>query len=161
MKKYFVILTLIFPIMLSVAVLFRPAPTRAQSEAKLVLEKRKIKIGKQVLTVEIADTMEKRAQGLMFRTSLPKDHGMLFVFENEEELAFWMKNTLIPLSIGYFDRDKKLVNSMEMDPAPATEISPKTYHSAKPAMYALEMTKGWFSRNKVGPGTAFSFVSGH
>jgi len=160
MKKLLAVWVLIFPIFIGVAFL-RPVSARAQAETKVVFEKRKIKIGKRVLSVEVADSMEKRAQGLMFRESLPKDHGMLFVFENEEQLAFWMKNTLIPLSIGYFDRNRKLINSMEMEPAPATEMNPKTYHSAKPAMYALEMTKGWFSRNKVGPGTAFTFVSGH
>lgn len=160
MKKFLLTFALVVPLLI-LDVLIRELPVSAQAETKVTFEKRKIKLAGRVLTVEIADTSDKRAQGLMFRESLPKDHGMLFVFESEEEMAFWMKNTLIPLSIGYFDRNKKLINSMEMEPAPATEMNPKTYHSAKPAMYALEMTKGWFSRNKVGAGTAFSFVSGH
>lgn len=131
------------------------------SAENIVFATRKIKIGKKTVTVEVADTVDKRAQGLMFREKLAEDHGMLFVFENDERLAFWMKNTLIPLAIGYFGRDQKLINTHEMIPAVAGEMNPKTYHSSTPAMYAIEMSSGWFSRNKVVPGTSFSFVSGH
>ncbi len=122
---------------------------------------RKIKLGTKELTVEIADTPERRAQGLMFRSSLPKDRGMLFIFEREQPLGFWMKNTLIPLAIGYFDSERKLIDVHEMIPAVAGEANPKTYQSLRPAMYALEMSKGWYTQNKVVPGATFAFVSGH
>jgi uncharacterized membrane protein (UPF0127 family) len=70
-----------------------------------------------------------------------------------------MKNTLIPLSIGYFDKNKKLIEVLEMVPALAGEAQPRSYPGKRPAMYALEMNKGWFSRNKIEPGTTFDFVA--
>ena len=66
--------------------------------------------GKVPLNVELADTPAERARGLMFRQSLGESEGMLFVFEKPETPSFWMKNTKIPLSIAFFDEDKKLIN---------------------------------------------------
>jgi len=137
-------------------------PAYAQTDSpgtNIQFEQRRIRIGEKTVTVEIADTDEKRARGLMFRKSLPKDHGMLFVFDSEQVLSFWMKNTLIPLSIGFFDKDKKLIDIQEMVPAVAGDMFPRTYKSSKPAMYALEMEKGWFSENGIKLGATFSFVS--
>jgi len=151
-------------ILLVLSLTFLCADAQVQARGKTVGVKfttRKIRIAGKQLIVEVADTPEKRAQGLMFRTSLSHDQGMLFVFEREEPLGFWMKNTLIPLAIGYFDREKKLVDIHEMIPAVAGELSIKTYQSARPAMYALELSKGWYTQNKVLPGTTFSFVAGH
>lgn len=119
---------------------------------------KKIRLGEKTLTVEIADNNELRSRGLMFRKSLEKDHGMLFVFDHEQPLAFWMKNTLMPLSIGYFSKEKKLVDIIEMIPAVAGDANPKNYPSALPAMYALEVPKGWFSINKIRIGASFIFV---
>ena len=65
--------------------------------------KAKIEINGNVYTVEIANTQEKRSKGLMFRKSLPADSGMLFVFSYEDYRYFYMKNTLIPLDIAFFD----------------------------------------------------------
>ena len=127
--------------------LFFCAPSHA-----LEFAKRTIKVGGQVVQAEIADSDEKRERGLMFREKLQDGHGMLFVFESEQPLAFWMKNTLIPLSIGYFGANKKLIDIQEMTPAVAGEARPKTYPSSGPAMYALEMPKGWFHKKglKIG-----------
>lgn len=150
----------VFRLVLGFVLAFGPLLS-ASADLKLVFEKKKIQLGKRVVTVEIADSPEKRSRGLMFRESLLNDNGMLFIFDEEAPLSFWMKNTLIPLSIGYFDRDRKLINVLEMEPAPVSELNPRTYRSSRAAMYALEMTKGWFSRNKVEPGTTFSFLSRH
>lgn len=142
--------------------LFMILAAHAQSDSpqtEIQFEKRQIRIAGKTITVEIADSDEKRARGLMFRKSLPENQGMLFVFDSERELSFWMKNTLIPLSIGFFDKDKKLVDVQEMEPAIAAEMFPRTYKSRKPAMYALEMEKGWFTRNGIKEGATFSFVS--
>ena len=95
----------------------------------------------------------------MYRKSMGANEGMLFVFDGPEPMAFWMKNTLIPLSIGYFDENKKLINTVEMSPAVMGEARPKTYESARPAMYALEMNKGWFSKNKVKPGAILTVLA--
>jgi uncharacterized membrane protein (UPF0127 family) len=106
------------------------------------------------IRAEIADNFERREHGLMNRKSLKDGEGMLFVFDSEQELNFWMKNTLIPLSIGFFDKHKKLIDIQEMEPASMAEQNPKTYPSAHPAQYALEMPKGWFHKNKVETGAS-------
>lgn len=116
----------------------------------------RIRIGGRVLTVEVADSDERRARGLMFRKELAPDKGMLFVFPRAQVLRFWMRKTLIPLSIGFFDHRRRLLVVREMSPASDLELSPPTFSSEKPAMYALEMPSGWFAKNKTAPGMTFS-----
>lgn len=128
------------------------------ASTKVDFPKRKISLGGHTLDVEIADTPLRRERGLMFRTSLDDKSGMLFVFESQQRLAFWMKNTLIPLAIAYIDKDRKIVDIQEMVPAVMGEAFPKNYPSKAPAMYALEMPKGWFARKSVKIGQRFSFV---
>jgi beta-fructofuranosidase len=82
-----------------------------------------------------------RTRGLMFRDSMPKDRGMLFVFETEEPLAFWMKNTRIPLDIFYFDKSLRLVSVAAGVPPCTTQRCPN-YPSAGPAMFTLELNAG-------------------
>jgi len=114
-----------------------------------------IQIGKELLTVEILDTPTTRARGLMGRKELPEGNGVLFVYEKAERLVFWMKNTLIPLSIAFFDEDKICLNILDMDP-PIGEPLIK-YRSTAPARYALEVPQGWFAKHGIGRGTSFSF----
>jgi uncharacterized membrane protein (UPF0127 family) len=90
--------------------------------------------------VEIANTREEREKGLMDRTSLPEDRGMLFVFDREQPLSFWMKNTLIPLSIAYIDSQGRIVDIQDMQPLDETP-----HPSAEPAQYALEVNQGFFA----------------
>jgi uncharacterized membrane protein (UPF0127 family) len=104
-------------------------------------------IGEHKVVAEIAVTPEQRSVGLMNRFSLQPDHGMLFVFERAEPLAFWMKNTFIPLSIAFIAADGRIVNIEDMKPQ--TEDS---HWSKGPALYALEMRKGWFLEKGIGPG---------
>lgn len=99
------------------------------------------------ITAEVASTLETRATGLMNRFSLKPDTGMLFVFERPEPLAFWMKNTFIPLSIAFLDGEGRILNIEDM--APQTETS---HWSKGPALYALEMRKGWFGERGIRPG---------
>jgi uncharacterized membrane protein (UPF0127 family) len=105
-------------------------------------------VGHHKVTAEVVVTPEQRAVGLMNRFSLKPDHGMLFVFERAEPLAFWMKNTFIPLSIAFIGADGRIVNIEDM--RPQTEA---THWSKGPALYALEMRKGWFAEKGIGPGT--------
>ncbi|MCC6276988.1 MAG: DUF192 domain-containing protein [Oligoflexia bacterium] len=121
------------------------------SQAK-PLERKTIKVGASHVKVEIADRPESRAQGLMFRKHLPSGEGMLFVFEKPEIQAFWMKNTLIPLSIGYFDSRGSLFQILDMEPASPMELNPKTYPSRQPALYALEVPRGWFQKAGIKTG---------
>jgi uncharacterized protein len=96
--------------------------------------------------VEIADSPEEQATGLMNRTALTEDRGMLFVFPGEEVRSFWMKNTLIPLSIAYMDSEGRIVDLQDMKPLDDEEPH---YVSAEPAKYALEVNKGYFDENGV------------
>lgn len=107
-----------------------------------------VRLGKKSLVVEIADTPSKRSTGLMYRTQLARDRGMLFVFPTEDYLSFWMKNTKIPLSIGYFNADGILLEIYDMKPDQISEV----YGSRRPALYALEVNLGWFSENGIDPG---------
>ena len=95
----------------------------------------------QRFTVELAETREKQALGLMFRDSLPDDHGMLFIFPAEGMRSFWMKNTRIPLDIFYFDEELKLVSVSENANPCRTQRCPG-YPSAGPAKYVLELNSG-------------------
>lgn len=115
-----------------------------------------IQLGDKILNVEIADTYETRAKGLMGRLELENGSGMLFVYEKPERLCFWMKNTLIPLSIAFFDNEKTLIQILDMDPPIAEPFV--QYRSKAPALYALEVPQGWFQEEKIKPGIKFSFL---
>ncbi len=109
------------------------------------------------LKVEVAKTVKEREVGLMNRASLGEDEGMIFIFQESAVRAFWMKNTLIPLSIGYFNDDKKLINIHKMRPAPKEQKHPVTYPSEGKAIYALEANWGWFEKHGIKPGAALDF----
>jgi uncharacterized membrane protein (UPF0127 family) len=93
---------------------------------------------------EIADEVAEHETGLMERTALAEDAGMLFVFPGERRRSFWMKNTLIPLSIAYIDGDGGIVDIQDMQP-----LDESTYPSAAPAQYALEVNQGFFEERGV------------
>jgi len=101
------------------------------------------------LRAEIADTEDLRLTGLMNRRSLGANDGMLFVFDREQMLNFWMKNTSIPLSIAYIGSDGVIRVILDMKPF---DIS-VTYPSTRPALYALEMNRGWFVKNNIRAGS--------
>ena len=92
-------------------------------------------------SVELADTQQKRTLGLMYRDSMPDDHGMLFIFPAETRQSFWMKNTRIPLDIFYFDSKLRLVSVSENTPPCRTPRCP-AYPSDGPAKYVLELNAG-------------------
>ena len=97
---------------------------------------------------EVVSKPEDRALGLMFRRSMAPDSGMLFVFDEDEFQRFWMKNTLIPLSIAYVTRDSVISDILEMAPLDTTT----PYVSSKAVRYALEMNSGWFQSKGIKPG---------
>jgi uncharacterized membrane protein (UPF0127 family) len=94
--------------------------------------------------VEIADTPDERLTGLMGRPTLAADTGMLFIFDQEQILSFWMKNTLIPLSVAYIDAEGRIVDIQDMQPLDET-----AHPSAEPAQYALEVNQGFFAEQGV------------
>jgi uncharacterized membrane protein (UPF0127 family) len=135
--------TVLIAAFLAVALAFVPHALGAE------LPVRSLAIGKHKLVAEVAATPEQRSTGLMHRFSLRPDHGMLFVFERPERLSFWMRNTYIPLSIAFIGADGRIVNIEDM--APQTESS---HWSRAPALYALEMRKGWFAERGIRAGDA-------
>ena len=103
--------------------------------------------------VEVAQTPEERSRGLMGRKHLGRDEGMLFIFETEDTHGFWMKDTLLPLSIAFIGKDGRIVWITDMKP-----LTSDSHVPPRPILYALEMNKGWFSFHgvKVGDGVRFS-----
>lgn len=127
------------------------------SSPKVHFEKSKIKIGDKTIAVELAKTSEQQQHGLMYRTKLADNEGMLFIFADEDFRAFWMKNTRIDLSIGYFDKARVLKEIIDMKATSIMETNPPTYPSRVRSQYALEMTKGWFAKNKIKVGDKFNW----
>jgi uncharacterized membrane protein (UPF0127 family) len=99
-----------------------------------------------LILAQIANTPQSREHGLMQRDNLCEDCGMLFVFEQPDKVSFWMKDTLLPLSIAFIDAEGNIVNIDEMQPN-TTDI----HNSLGNVLFALEMNKGWFARNNVVP----------
>jgi len=99
------------------------------------------------LKVEIAQTPEQRQKGLMFRQNLPDGEGMYFVFEKEEYLSFYMKDTRIPLTIAYITKDGVIESIKDLTP-----LDEQPVYSSSPAQFALEVKRGWFEENNVRPG---------
>ena len=123
----------------------------------LALRTSHLEIGGKSLTVEIAETAESLSDGLKGRKHLPTDHGMLFIFKTPGILSFWMKDTLVPLSIGFFDQDRILINIEDMFPPIPGEKSLPLFKSRASAKYALEVPLNWYRDHEVFPGMKFSF----
>lgn len=118
------------------------------------------KKNKKIIKVELAETQEQHARGLMFRKKLNNNEGMLFVFNDEQTREFWMKNTLINLDIGYFNKNKILIDIKQMRAENSVmQMNIPTYPSKQPAMYALEMSQGWFKKNKFPEGSTFNIIA--
>ncbi|MCS6837798.1 MAG: DUF192 domain-containing protein [Bdellovibrionaceae bacterium] len=109
-----------------------------------------ITVGKASLKVELARTPEEHERGLMYRRHLPDHQGMLFIFPDEQRRTFWMKNTFIPLSLGFFDKEGVLRELGDLDPVTSemqTQIP--RWESKHPAQFVLEVNRGWFKRNGI------------
>jgi hypothetical protein len=117
-----------------------------------VQERVTIRAAGQSLTVEVARTEAQRERGLMGRRSLGPREGMIFVFERDEHLSFWMKNTPTPLSIAFISAEGKILQIQDMEP-----FSETTVRSRLSARYALEMRKGAFSALGIAEGSVLTF----
>lgn len=111
----------------------------------------KLTAGIHVITAEIASTPQSRMIGLMMRERLAPNHGMVFVFEDKSQHCFWMRNTLIPLSIAFIDDDGTVVSIADMSPKSEASTCPQ-----RPVRYALEMDQGWFAKRGVTAGQKIS-----
>lgn len=110
-----------------------------------------LRIGTQVFQVEVATTPQQRERGLMERTRLTDDAGMLFVFEQKGSYCFWMKNTPIPLSIAFLADDGTIVNIEAMQPQTLDHHCPHT-----PIRYAFEVSQGTFQNKGIQAGMRVS-----
>jgi len=122
----------------------------ACSQKKLAVKEIAIQRDGQTVTAvkaEIARTDPEREKGLMYRKSLPDGEGMLFIYDKDEVLSFWMKNTLIPLSIAFIAYDGRITDIKNMYPKDLSSVK-----SSRSVRYALEVPQGWFSSAGVQTG---------
>ena len=131
------------PRFLLLAALAAALPAQAETALKVM----RLRMGAHSLKVEVARTDEERAKGLMFRKSLGRNDGMLFVFDEPAYHSMWMKNTLIPLSVAFVDAKGEILNILDLEPH-----SPETRMSAGPASYAIETNRGWFAERGLRAG---------
>ncbi len=124
-------------LLLALTLFIAPAlPTTAQN-----LPVVRLTAGIHLIQAEVADNEARRRQGLMYREKLASNQGMLFVFENKATHCFWMRNTLIPLSIAFLEDDGTIVNIADMQPQ-----SDDSHCPSAEIRYALEMNQGWFKQ---------------
>ena len=108
----------------------------------------RLNAGMHIIKAELAQSPDQRAIGLMHRKSMPPNDGMLFVFEQPAAQCFWMKNTLLPLSIAFVTDDGTVSSIEEMSTG-----SLDSHCSRQPVRYALEMNQGWFAKRGIKPGS--------
>jgi uncharacterized protein len=121
--------------------------TVAQTEAQPRLDTITLQAGMHNIRAEVARTPLQTQTGMMFRREMASHEGMLFVFDGLSRRCFWMKNTLLPLSIAFIADDGSVVNLAEMQPQ-----SEASHCSSEPVRYALEMNQGWFAKRGIKPG---------
>ena len=107
-----------------------------------------LQAGMHNIRAAVAKTPEQRQTGLMFRREMAQHEGMLFVFEQASPQCFWMKNTLLPLSIAFLADDGTVVNIADMQPQVLD-----SHCSSKPVRYVLEMNQGWFAKRGIKAGS--------
>ena len=122
--------------------------SRAQTEAQPELPITKLSIGGKSIRAEIADEEHERAAGLMFRKELADDAGMLFIMPQTGPVAFWMRNTELPLTIAYIGPNGAIMELHDLEPFNERPVPSSFPHIA----YALEMPRGWFTKNNIWPG---------
>ena len=103
-----------------------------------------IYIEKENLCVELAISKREKSKGLMYRKDLSDLDGMLFIWKNADKRCMWMKNTYIPLDLGFFREDMTLIEVRSLSPRSLASVC-----SSEPAKYAIELPKGWFSSNNI------------
>lgn len=112
----------------------------------------RVEVGGETVKAEIARSPAEQARGLMYRRELGRNEGMIFVYEQERVLSFWMKNTFVPLDIAYIKADGTIATIRQMQP-----LSEAPHSSRVPVLYALEVNQGWFARHGVQEGSKAVF----
>jgi len=107
-----------------------------------------IGIGSSTLQLQLALTPSEHQKGLMFRDTLPTDHGMLFLFQRSKQQSFWMKNTRLPLDIGYLDASGRLLEIHKLFPHDETGVASRS----RQILMAIETNRDWYAKNGISPG---------
>lgn len=143
-------MTSIKPLFIAAALvaLFFAGTAGAQTGPQPRLKTVPLSAGMHVIQAELAITPEQQQIGMMFRRSMGTNEAMLFIDPRPGVRCFWMRNTLIPLSIAFLADDGTVVNVAEMKPQ-----SDESHCSARPVRYALEMNEGWFDKRGIKPGS--------
>lgn len=128
-----------------IALLLGIAAASALAQSLPVTE---LRAGMHLIRAEVASDVATRSRGLMHRKGLAPNAGMLFIFDGPSQQCMWMKNTYIPLSVAFLDQQGAIINIADMEPH-----SEQTHCSSRPALYALEMTRGWFAERNIKAGT--------
>ena len=147
-------LRLIFAMLLGLCLSIIPLPVLAQTGAPQSLTSVDLHMGKATLHTQVAATPGEQEQGLMFYTKLPDNDGMIFLLPLGRA-SFWMKNTLIPLSVAFIDKDGIILEIHDMQPAPAGLADskiPQTNSVSDKVAFALETNIHWFALNGIKPG---------
>ncbi|MFO1286898.1 MAG: DUF192 domain-containing protein [Rubrivivax sp.] len=125
-----------------------PLPTTwAQTAAQPRLPTVDLRAGMHTIKAELAVTPEQQATGMMFRKEMNGNDGMLFVNEEKGQRCFWMRNTLVPLSIAFIGDDGTIVNVADMQP-----LDERSHCAKAPVRFALEMPQGWFDKRGIKAG---------
>ena len=129
-------------------VLAASASTSIAQDGPQKLAMTRLSAGMHVMNVEVARSPQEHGIGLMFRKSMPTNDGMLFIFDRPGPQCFWMKNTLLPLSIAFISDDGSIANIDEMKPQTLD-----SHCSTKDVRYVLEMNSGWFDKRGIKAGS--------
>jgi uncharacterized membrane protein (UPF0127 family) len=139
-------------------VIVTPAPAFAQQGPQPRLQTVDLRAGMHTIKAELAVTPEQQMVGMMFRKEMNGNEGMLFVNDEKSSRCFWMKNTLVPLTIAFIGDDGAIVNLADMQP-----LDERSHCAKAPVRFALEMRQGWFDKRGIKAGFKLSgppFASG-
>jgi uncharacterized membrane protein (UPF0127 family) len=122
---------------------------------KTVDDRFAIKVGERTVSMQIAALPDEVQKGLMFRKTMGEDEGMLFVFATPQPMGFWMRNTTLPLDIGYFDATGELKEIYPMYPLDERTVPSRS----RSIQFCLEMNQGWYARSGVKPGAMLDLTA--
>ena len=134
-------------LLLAALALAVPVLAAFAQDAQTTLPRVKLAAGMHQIDAQVAQSIDQRSTGLMYRRQMPLHEGMLFIFEQPSVQCFWMKNTVLPLTAAFVAADGTVVNLEDMRP-----MTTDSHCSAQPVRFVLEMNQGWFAKRGIKPG---------
>ena len=134
-------------LLLAALALAVPVLAAFAQDAQTTLPRVKLAAGMHQIDAQVAQSIDERSTGLMYRRQMPLHEGMLFIFEQPSVQCFWMKNTVLPLTAAFVAADGTVVNLEDMRP-----MTTDSHCSAQPVRFVLEMNQGWFAKRGIKPG---------